>query len=165
MVLWANLHGGFTLGLVFIVPFAIEAVMAADPADGLARQTMGLFLGVAVLAALVTPYGYRALWATYQVFGGNEALKYIIEWQPLNFARDWHAGGLILLALFAGLLSGVRLPFVRCVFVFGMTYQALSMFGSSRWPQSLCRSWWPVLCRANLLISAKQHRIQCSPRC
>ena len=78
-----------------------------------------------MLAALATPYGYRALWATYQVFGGNEALKYIIEWQPLNFARDWHVGALILLALFAALLSGVKLPFIRCVLVIGMIYQAL----------------------------------------
>ena len=126
MVLWANLHGGFTLGLAFIVPFALEAVFAAAPAEraGLAKR-WAVFLGCAVFAALVTPYGYRALWTTYQVFGGNEALKYIIEWQPLNFARDWYAGGLILLALFAALLSGVRLSFIRCVLVIGMIYQAL----------------------------------------
>ena len=126
MILWANLHGGFTLGLALIVPFAIEAVMAAAPTDRVgAAKRWGAFLGAAVLAALVTPYGYRAIWATYQVFGGNEALKYIIEWQPLNFASDWYAGSLILVALFAGLLCGVRLPLIRCVIVIGMTYQAL----------------------------------------
>ena len=125
MVLWANLHGGFTLGLACIVPFALEAVFAAAPVEraGLAKR-WAVFLGCAVLAALATPYGYRALWATYQVFGGNEALKYIIEWQPLNFSTDWLAGALIVLALLASLLSGVSLPFIRCVLVIGMTYQA-----------------------------------------
>ena len=126
MILWANLHGGFTLGLAFIVPFAIEAVLAAGPADRVATaKRWAAFLGAAVLAALVTPYGYLALWATYQVFGGNEALKWINEWQPLNFANDWYAGSLILVALFAGLLCGVKLPFIRCVLVVGMIYQGL----------------------------------------
>ena len=126
MVVWANLHGGFTLGLACIVPFALEAVLAADPAERIATaRRWAFFLGGAVVAALVTPYGYRAVFATYQVFGGNEALKYINEWQPLNFSRDWHAGGLLLVALFASLLSGVRLPFIRCVLVMGMLYQAL----------------------------------------
>ena len=125
MVVWANLHGGFPLGLVCIVPFALEAIVAAAPAEraDLAKRWV-VFLACAILAALVTPYGYRTLWATYQVLGGNEVLKYIIEWQPFDFARDWHAGGLILLALFAALLSGVRLPLIRCVLVVGMTYQA-----------------------------------------
>ena len=125
MVVWANLHGGFPLGLVCIVPFALEAIVAAAPAEraGLARR-WAVFLGCAALAALVTPYGYRTLWATYQVLGGNEVLKYIIEWQPFDFARDWHAGGLILLALFGALLSGVRLPLIRCALVVGVTYQA-----------------------------------------
>jgi hypothetical protein len=126
MVLWANLHGGFTLGLACVVPFALEAVMAAEPTDRVATaKRWAIFLGGAALAALVTPYGYRALWATYQVFGGNEALKYIIEWQPLNFARDQYVGLLILSALFASLLSGVKLPFVRCALVLGLLYQAL----------------------------------------
>ena len=31
MTVWANLHGGFLFGLVLVVPFALEAVLAAAP--------------------------------------------------------------------------------------------------------------------------------------
>ena len=127
MTLWANLHGGFTLGLAFIVPLAIEAIHAADPASRVrvgARWAM--FLVAAGFVSVVTPYGPYALWATYQLFGSNrEALNYIIEWQPFNFAKEIYAGPLLLLALFVGLLSGLRLPLIRCLLVIGIVYMAL----------------------------------------
>ena len=51
MALWANLHGGFVLGLALIGPIGLEAVWSAEP--GRRRQLIvrwGLF-GVAALAA------------------------------------------------------------------------------------------------------------------
>jgi hypothetical protein len=126
MTLWANLHGGFTLGLAFVAPLAIEAIHAADPGSKVrvgARWAM--FLAAAGLAAIVTPYGPYPLWVTYQVFGGNEALNYIIEWQPFNFAKEIYAGPLLLLALFVGLVSGFRLPLIRCLLVVGLIYMAM----------------------------------------
>jgi hypothetical protein len=127
MTLWANLHGGFTLGLAFVVPLAIEAIHASDPGSRVrvgARWAM--FLVAAGLAALVTPYGPYPLWVTYQLFGSNrEALNYIIEWQPFNFAKEIYAGPLLLLALFVGLLSGFRLPLIRCLLVVGIIYMAM----------------------------------------
>ena len=126
MTLWANLHGGFTLGLAFVAPLAIEAIYATDSGSRVrvgARWAM--FLAAAGLAAIVTPYGPYPLWVTYQVFGGNEALNYIIEWQPFNFAKEPYAGTLLLFALFVGLLSGLRLPLIRCLLVVGIIYMAL----------------------------------------
>ena len=84
-----------------------------------------MFLAAAGLAAIVTPYGPYPLWITYQVFGGNEALNYIIEWQPFNFAKEIYAGPLLLLALFVGLLSGFRLPLIRCLLVVGIIYMGM----------------------------------------
>jgi hypothetical protein len=127
MTLWANLHGGFTLGLAFVVPLAVEAIHASDPGSRVrvgARWAM--FLVAAGLAALVTPYGPYPLWATYQLFGSNrEALNYIVEWQPFNFAKEKYAGSLLLLALFVGLLKGFRLPPIRCLLMIGIIYMAL----------------------------------------
>jgi hypothetical protein len=126
MTLWANLHGGFTLGLAFVAPLAIEAIHATDPGSRVrvgARWAM--FLAAAALAAIVTPYGPYPLWATYQHFGGNDALNHIIEWQPFNFAKEPYAGILLLSALFVGLLSGFRLPLIRCLLVVGIIYMAM----------------------------------------
>jgi hypothetical protein len=126
MTLWANLHGGFTLGLALAAPLALEAVLASDPRARAQTATRWIaFMVAAVLAALITPYGYHAAVVTYQLFGGNEALKHIIEWAPLNFARDRYPGGLLLAALFLSLLFGVKLPLVRCLIVVGLVYLAL----------------------------------------
>jgi hypothetical protein len=126
MTLWANLHGGFTLGLAFVAPLAIEAIHAADPGSKVRMAARwAMFLAAAGLAAIVTPYGPYPLWVTYQVFGGNEALNYISEWQPFNFAKEKFAGPLLLLTLVVGLLSGFRLPLIRCLLVVGLIYMAL----------------------------------------
>jgi hypothetical protein len=60
MLLWANLHAGFMLGLVLVVPFALEAVFAAENRLATARQWV-VFLGYALVVSLITPYGIEGL--------------------------------------------------------------------------------------------------------
>lgn len=57
MVLWANLHSSFALGLMLILPFALEAVWQ----DPRAWRGWAVFAGAAVVASLVTPYGVQNL--------------------------------------------------------------------------------------------------------
>src|ERR1700751_1960990 len=59
MLLWANLHGGFTLGLGLAVLFAGEALFEANdrPAFAAAARGWGLFLALSAIAALATPNG------------------------------------------------------------------------------------------------------------
>ena len=58
MLAWANMHGGFTLGLVMVGALALDALVGAR--DGAERKA--LFLGWlkfgmgAVLVACITPY-------------------------------------------------------------------------------------------------------------
>ena len=129
MALWANLHSGFTLGLALAAGLAAEGVLAADPS---ARARVALrwtiFLGAACAAALATPYGYQSALMTYKLFGGNESLKYLTEWHPLNFGKDRIAGHVLLLGLFAALYYGVRFPFVRCAITMAMIYLMLKHF-------------------------------------
>ena len=125
IVLWANVHAGFSLGLAVAGALAVEAVLASDPTERWATaRRWGFFLAGALLASLVTPYGVYALFNTYQIFGGNEALQLINEWRPFSFGDEPILGRLLLLALFASLYFGVKLPLVRCalvVFLFYMT--------------------------------------------
>lgn len=68
ITLWANLHGSFTLGLMLIAPFALEALWTADNS---ARVTIALqwlrFGGLALAAACITPYGPESILVTFRV--------------------------------------------------------------------------------------------------
>ena len=120
---WANLHGGFTLGLFLAAGLAAEAVLAAPAADRI--RVAGrwlLFLAAAGAVTLVTPYGPGALSMTYRFLAGNESLKYLSEWFPLNFGSDRLVSYLLMSALFLAIWNGVRLPLIRCMLTIGMVY-------------------------------------------
>ena len=61
MVLWANLHASFLIGLLLIVPFALEAVQEESRTRGAALRGWGVFAGLALLAAMLSPYGISGL--------------------------------------------------------------------------------------------------------
>ena len=106
MMLWANLHGSFTIGFALAGILAVEAMLAVPrqqrPAAAL---RWSVFLAAVVLAACATPYGYRAMWVTATLFGSGEPLPYIIEWQPLPF--DWI--GILACGMFISLFLGLAL--------------------------------------------------------
>jgi len=126
MTLWANLHGGFTLGLGAGGLLALEAIFEREPKDRL-KTGLGwaLFLGAATLASFVTPYAYRSMFITAQVFGGNEALEYINEWRTFNFQKEIFGGPLIIGLVFFSLLCGVKIKFTRLVIVTILFYMML----------------------------------------
>ena len=126
IVVWANVHAGFSLGLAVAGALAVEAVIASDPNERwMTARRWGLFLAGALLASFVTPYGVYALYNTYQIFGGNEALQLINEWQPFSFRDEPVLGRMLFLALFASLYFGVKLPLVRCVVVVFLLYMTM----------------------------------------
>jgi hypothetical protein len=126
MILWSNLHAGFTLGLALVIPIAIEAILATDMS--FRRQLLVRWLAfwaAAVVASLLTPYGYYSIYVTYQLIGKSEALNHIAEWRAFDLSRELSAGPLLLIALFLCLLNGVKFPLMRCLSVMGMIYLAL----------------------------------------
>lgn len=124
MLLWANLHASFILGLGLAVPIALEAVVGARPAWKPAARRWGLFLAAAVGCALLNPQGYRLLIYPFRVLGMH-ALDHISEWQQPNFQQP-HVFGLWLLALLALSFGGrIRLPLLRSVMLIGLIYFAL----------------------------------------
>lgn len=129
MTLWANAHGGFTLGIALACAFAFEAVLDLrhDRARMLqAARAWGLFILLAVAFALVTPHGPKSLWLTWQVLMQfTYALDYIGEWQSPNFhifqpLELWLLAGMALV-----LTQGLKLPFVRLVLVLGLLHLSL----------------------------------------
>ena len=127
IALWANLHGGFTFGLLLIAPVALEALINAR-ADERIRVVMrwALFGSAALAAACVTPYGPESILVTRRILGLGPALALIGEWQPENFAKLGGFELCLLGALCFLLWRRVTLPPVRILVVLGLVHMALS---------------------------------------
>ena len=128
MTLWANLHGGFTLGIALAFAFAFEALLEARGSGRMPEvmRSWGFFLLLAVGSALLTPHGVQAFWFTWQVLAQDTyALDRIGEWASPNFhsyqpLEVWLLGGLALV-----LHQGLRLPPVRLVLLLGLLHLGL----------------------------------------
>jgi len=127
MTLWTNLHGSFVFGLALVAPFALDGMWNAEAAR---RKSLALhwagFAVAAVLASLVTPYGWDSLLAARKILGLGELLSIIAEWRPANFS---HFGGFeaCLLGLIAlSLYKGIVLSPTRILLVLGLLHMALS---------------------------------------
>jgi hypothetical protein len=103
-VLWANLHGGFFYGCILIGLYAVgevaEGLASGDRAPWLARgRHHAAALGIALLASLVNPHGFRLLAHVAGFFGNNVILTQTQEFLSPNFHTV--NGKIFLLALLA----------------------------------------------------------------
>jgi hypothetical protein len=124
MLLWANMHGGFTLGLMLCGAFALDAVVGAR--DAIERKSLFIawakFGIAALLVACITPYGPESILVTLRIFGLGEALTAIAEWRSPDFQK-WPIQELILLvALYFALSRGLKLPLIRLLIVIGLVH-------------------------------------------
>ena len=101
-VVWANLHGGFSFGCILIALYAVgeatEGRLSTDPAPWYARaRHHAAALGVALVASLLNPHGYRLLEHVFGFFGNSAILRQTQEFM----SPDFHTinGKLFLLAL------------------------------------------------------------------
>jgi hypothetical protein len=127
MALWANLHGGFVLGLALVAPIALDAVLNAD---GSQRKSLalrwGAFAVAAIAASCVTPYGWNSLLASRKILALGEALPLILEWRPADFSTIGPLEVSLLLGFGLALYRGISLPPLRIVLLLGMLHMALS---------------------------------------
>ena len=126
MVLWANLHGSFILGLVIIIPLAIEAV-ASSP--GIQRkQTAILWSGFAVLSvlcAMCTPHGWQGLTFIFRIMTIDH-LQRVTEWQSSDFASLNPLAEWIYVLLALSCLGYLRLRIMRLLLLLGVLHMALA---------------------------------------
>lgn len=126
MVLWANLHGGFTLGLALMLPLFLEAVFAAPRQSRWAVAKPWLvFMGTAFLAAMVTPSGWHGIWFTVQIMQ-LESLSSVLEWMPPVWIYLWLLEGWIFLMLALGLSGRLQVPIFRLLLLLGLLHLALA---------------------------------------
>lgn len=127
MTLWANLHGGFTLGLALALFFAMEGIFNARKNNEtvLAVKSWGLFVGLALISALLTPHGIKGIMFTVQILSGAYALDHIGEWQSPVFHGFQPLEIWLLAGLAVALHQGIRLPVFRLALLLALLHLAL----------------------------------------
>jgi hypothetical protein len=101
MLLWANLHGGFVIGLFIVGVFFAAALLKRDWAS---FRIYGLVAGACLAASLINPLG----WHIYQGVNGtvgNFVQAYITEWWPYyrNITLPGSIPGILYMLIFVGL--------------------------------------------------------------
>ncbi|WP_158927232.1 hypothetical protein, partial [Acidisphaera sp. S103] len=124
MAVWANLHGGFLVGLVLAGALAVEAAFdpACRPADSI--RSWGLFLVGAVAATLITPHGIDGLLFPFRLMS-MKSLYSIQEWKPIDLSHLTGMTVAILVALYVGLTGSIRLPRFRVLLVTGLIFSTM----------------------------------------
>ena len=88
MLVWANLHGGFLLGLVLLGMSTVTDVALAAFGDADARRRVGPGVATslgAALAASVNPHGVWILWFPFHLVNRQWLMENVDEWQSPNF--------------------------------------------------------------------------------
>lgn len=128
MTLWANLHGGYIVGLAFVPLFAGEALLTAKTSAErlMVVKQWGLFGVFAIAACLITPFGVKTLWLPFHVIHMKFATSVLGEWQSPNFQHlePLDVWLIVVLALILGF--GVRLPLSRIVMLLLLLHMSLA---------------------------------------
>jgi len=131
--LWANLHGGFVLGLVLIfltgVGAALDVLAEVEQGTSLWRRLRPLcfVLTGCVLAGLLTPHGLRLYSYPLETIASHAQQTYIAEWRSPNFQQSTFLPlAFLILATFSALaLSPKRVRLSELLLLTAMCYMAL----------------------------------------
>jgi len=118
LALWANLHGGFIIGLSSLgVYSAVVAIQDLIDRKSIRRGTqLGVLTIAAAAATLLTPYGLGTWQAVAHALRNPFTRNIITDWQPLIFAlgRQWNAShfGVIYYVCVIALIAAMAVTFV-----------------------------------------------------
>jgi hypothetical protein len=127
MALWANLHGGFVLGLALIGAIGLESLWRAAPVHRPALAWRWTAFGLAaLLASCCTPYGVHTLLAAARVLSLGQSFAVIAEWRPTDFSSFSPFAGALLGLLGLGLYRGLLLSPPRILLILVATWMALA---------------------------------------
>jgi hypothetical protein len=134
MVLWANMHGSFFLGLVFPATYILGSTIAnlvglGEEARLDWRDIRRLTTVTVITAAApaLNPNGIRLLVYPFATLGSPAMQRYIVEW----FSPDFHLAqfqpfALLILALLASFALSRRAPSpTELIFMLGFGYASL----------------------------------------
>lgn len=123
MLLWANLHGSFVMGLLLIGAFGLEALL--EKKDRRTFVNWSIFGAASLLLSLLTPHGWHGLLFPLEV-SSMQSLPMISEWRRTTFAEDWFFLATVLAVGILLLYRRPKLSLVRLILLLGLTYLALA---------------------------------------
>jgi len=91
-IFWANIHGGFIAGLVYLFVFAIFSSE---------KIKLFLFFIVSVIITFLNPYGFELWFGIFKAFFNPLTRSYITDWRPPHFFDIDFAGYWGLISIFA----------------------------------------------------------------
>jgi len=126
IALWANLHGGFILGLALIAPVAFISIWESPDRHVALATRWGFFAIGAVAASCCTPYGWNTFLGAAKILELGELLSVLSEWWPADFSSfgifEASLLGLIGLAFYRGIVLSPP----RIIMLLGLIYMALT---------------------------------------
>ena len=128
MILWANVHGSFLVGIGFAGLFTVEAVLTASgqAARVAAARQWAAFTVLAMLASLATPNFIDAYLLPLRLLDMKFALSVLQEWKSIDFQKLSTLEIWLVLFLGIALFTGIRLSPPRALMVlllFAMSLQ------------------------------------------
>jgi len=126
MVIWANLHGSFTFGLMMLAPLTLEAILQHRHWPG--RQQAAFdwiaFSLLALAASMLNPHGYHSLLFTLQINDMSYTLAHIGEWRPPEISPPSPMGFWLIAIIALGFALGIRLKPIRLLILLGLFFLA-----------------------------------------
>ncbi len=127
MIIWSNMHGGFIIGIAFVLFFAAECVFTTD--DRILRITLLkrwlLFFLLSLLATLITPHGVNGLLLPFKLTDQTYTINNIAEWASPDFHSLQPLEYWLLAFIGLSLYKGLKLPFFRLIFLLGLIHLSL----------------------------------------
>ncbi|MFT8418091.1 MAG: hypothetical protein ABF636_04565 [Acetobacter sp.] len=121
LLVWANLHGSFAIGMLLIFPFALEAILAEKQARLRAVKAWGGFVVLAGVAISLTPNGWHGLLFPVQLVMMPQ-LEGIREWAPMPI-RLTEPGVMAVCALaYVVVTRRLQIPPIRWLLLIGFIY-------------------------------------------
>lgn len=154
LVLWANVHGSFLIGIALVGLIWLGGVVESLRENGIAatmrsdacrRPIIALVAGV-IMLSLLNPHGPRAIFDVLK-FGSSPNIRAMREWQPMEFTLGpgghWGYLAILILILATQLISPriFRPTQLLLLFVFGIG----PLF------QERLMTWWAMLMPVILL--------------
>jgi hypothetical protein len=125
ILLWANLHGSFMVGLGLSVFLGLETAIERQ-VDWLAKLKQWIvFTLLSALIAMLNPNGLQAFLLPIRFMSMNVLHDSFTEWLSVNFHTAQPLELWLLGLIFAGYSLNLKLPAWRLLFVIGLIHMAL----------------------------------------
>jgi hypothetical protein len=103
MIIWVNLHGGFVLGLAFVMTALLSFYYGIGSPKPKNKRFLVLIMGLTLCATLVNPYHVEIYTYLFKELGADHGP--ILEWLPLPTKYVPAYLGVVLIPLFVTMIS------------------------------------------------------------